>query len=397
MKEVNSLKSFKAQKMGNESSNAKPFQAEPYILIEPHDNDNDMMAIPTTTSNTFSHSEKIYTMGFNAKWSMFLPNSITPRPRTSHFMVYLPDKNIAVVGYGIDGKDILLNDLWALDLNQMKWKSLDFDNQSIVPRNGTTAVLVGSKIYLFGGFSGNAYLADLHTIDLSNFKVEHINLPDQNKPSGRIGHVMAENNGQILIWGGYNGDWLSDLWIFNVATNQWREIPTDVKGRTSAAYASHGDFLYIFGAAATDSLLRFSWKSEKMELIKSTGSPPPSELSAASMIAVDRFLLLFGGKLEKKKYGLMYGFDTVKSRWFIFHVIPDGVSTVLVDGMIDKNGRFMVPRIWSASIVYRKNKRDVVLFLGAPLLEPPNLCVVQLGDALSILHVENDLLDTLQF
>lgn len=382
--------------MGNESSNAKPFKAEPYILIEPHDDDSDMMTIPTTNSNTFSHTDKIYTMGFNAKWSMFLPNSITPRPRTSHFMVYLPDKNEAICGYGIDGKDSLLNDLWSLDLNQMKWKQINYDNQTIIPRNGTTAVLVGSKIYLFGGFSGNSYLSDLHTINLSDFKVEHITFQNAISPPGRIGHVIAEYNGKILIWGGYNGDWLSDLWIYDTVLNSWREIQTDVKGRTSAAFASHKDFLYIFGAAATDALLRFSWITEKIELIKTTGTSPPSELSAASMIAVDRFLLLFGGKLEKKKFGLMYGFDTVKNKWFVFHVVPDGVSTVLVDGMIDKNGQFMVPRIWSASIVYRVNKRDVVLFLGAPLLEPPNLCVVELGDALSVLHLQNDLLQILQ-
>ena len=278
----------------------------------------------------------------------------------------------------------------------MKWKPIEFDNQTIIPRNGTTAVLVGSKIYLFGGFSGNAYLADLHTIDISNFSVNHITFQNVPAPPGRIGHVMAEHDGKILIWGGYNGDWLSDLWIYDTLSNSWREIPTDVKGRTSSAFASYGNFLYIFGAATTDALLRFSWISEKIELIKTTGTAPASELSAASMIAVDRFLLLFGGKLEKKRYGLMYGFDTVKNKWFVFHVVPDGVSTVLIDGMIDKNGQFMVPRIWSASIVYRSNKRDVVLFLGAPLLEPPNLCIVELGDALSILHLQNDLLQILQ-
>ena len=66
------------------------------------------------------------------------------------------------------------------------------------------------------------------------------------------------------------------------------------------------------------------------------------------------------------------------------------------NGFIEKNGLFMVPRIWSASICYRAAQREVVLFLGAPFLEPPNLGLVHVGDAISILHQRMDMLDVIK-
>ena len=72
------------------------------------------------------------------------------------------------------------------------------------------------------------------------------------------------------------------------------------------------------------------------------------------------------------------------------------MTATISDGIIDRNGAFMVPRIWSASVCYRSQKRMVVLFLGAPFLEPPNLGIVDIGEALSILHHQNDMVDILR-
>lgn len=379
--------------MGNDNSSARPFQAEPYIILD--SNVDDMSESPVTNTKLFRR-DMIYTSGFNANWTMQLPSSITPPPRTSHFMVYLQELNTAIVGYGIDKNNDLLNDLWALDLNTKMWRQIDFNGKMITPRNGALAVLYNRKIYVFGGFSGKAYLADLHTIDINDFSVTHITShTSENSPSGRIGHVMAEHNGQILIWGGYNGDWLSDLWIYDISSNTWREIQSDIKGRTSACFTNHKNSLYIFGASKIEPLLRYDWESERLTIVKTTGVSPPAELAAASMVSVDRYVLIFGGKIENNKYGLMYGFDTIRNWWFIFHVMPDGVSTSLLDGSIDPQGNFMVPSISGASIIYRKIERKLMLFLGAPLLEPPNICFIELGDALSILHLQNDMLETL--
>jgi hypothetical protein len=365
------------------------FAAEPYIVISDSDgvksSDWDPFELPGVRANLLNTA-------FFATWSMFLPDSITPRPRTSQWSIHLADEHRVLMGYGIDASEVLTDDVWSLDLAAMKWSRVPINLFTVPPRNGTVAVHIGRMIYLFGGFSGRSYLADFHAIDMQTLEVQRPTFSGPSPP-GRVGHVMAEHQDQILIWGGYNGEWLSDLWILDVQRMVWHEVKTTIRGRTSAAFAKHGNSLYIFGACKSEALLRFHWPSERLEVVRAIGLSPPPELSHASMIAVDQFLLVFGGKVDRPKYCLMYGFDTRKHRWFIFHVRPDSVTTTATDGLIDKNGLFMVPRIWSASILYRKQAREVVLFLGEPFLEPPHVSIVSLGDALAFLHLQSDLFE----
>ena len=375
--------------MGSENSAPKAFVAEPYIVV----GDGEMQE-PQPAQSVIP-VQQIVSKGFAATWSMVVPQCMTPLPRSSHFWVHVQDRDIAIAGYGIGSNDVLQNDVWKLDLKARIWSRIEVNGVKISPRNGTTAVLLGSAICLFGGFNGRDYLSEFHVIDTNTWTVS---VPQLNGhgPSGRIGHVMAAHGNKILVWGGYNGDWLSDLWILDTETRTWRRIKTSVKGRTSATWANSGDDLYIYGAAKTDGLLRYSWTREVLEVVKTTGNGPSPEVSQAAMVAIDRYLLFFGGKLEQKKYSLMYGYDTLLQWWFVFHVLPDGNSTTISDGFIEKNGLFMVPRIWSASICYRAAQREVVLFLGAPFLEPPNLGLVHVGDAISILHQRMDMLDVIK-
>jgi N-acetylneuraminic acid mutarotase len=325
---------------------------------------------------------------------MRVPSSLTPPSRSSHWSVFLPSNDLALIGYGIDSSESVLNDIWALDLRSISWRRIQTDPSAVSPRNGTTAVLVDRKIYLFGGFSGRLYIADFHVIELDTFLVQRPVFGNRGPP-GRVGHVMSSLGNLILIWGGYNGAWLSDLWILNIETMEWREVATTIKGRIGAASAVHGDFLYIFGAVKADALIRYRWSSEQFETVKTSGTAPAAEISQASMISVDQYLLLFGGKLDQAKHCCIYGYDIRRQRWFLFHTAPDGETTSLTDGFVDKEGVFMFPRLWSASIVFRKATREVVLFLGQPFLEPPNLGIVGVGPALSVLHLQSDMLDVL--
>lgn len=375
---------------GNESSNRDAFIAEPYITISDTSATRNHDGRPGQSNVAVFSVQRILTTGFSAIWTMHIPTTITPCPRNSHFMVNLPGDHHAIIGYGIDKNNQCLNDIWALDTEKKEWRQLKIDTSAVAPRNGAGAVLCGRAIAIFGGFSELQYVSDFHVIHLDSMTISRPTFTNEG-PRGRIGHVMAEYQGRIMIWGGYNGDWLSDLWILDTSTLTWREIETPIKGRTSATFATHGNKVYIYGAAKVDPLIQFDWETETLSIVQTTGSNPPPEISQASMVAVDRYLLLFGGKLDNHKFGLMYGYDTDRKWWFVFHVVPDGNSTSISDGIVDRNGFFLVPRISSASIVYRRKTRDVMLFLGAPLLEPPNLGIVELGHALAILNHQSDM------
>jgi hypothetical protein len=308
--------------------------------------------------------------------------------------VYVPDINSAIIGYGIDQQDQVLNDLWQLDLNRLTWSQLPFNCSQISPRTGTAAVLHHNQIYLFGGFSGSEYLADLHVINLVDLSVSRPDVAGAG-PSPRIGHIMATWGDQILVWAGYDGDWLADLWILDLREKCWISVPTRYGGRTSAAGAVHGDNLFIFGSTKTEPMLKYHWPTREMKAVRTSGVQPPSELFQHCMVAVDQYLIIAGGKDGDEAFNAIYGFDVFAHKWFVYPVLPDGVTTSMRVGAVDEDGNYLQPRFYSHSMVYRRDYRDLVLFLGAPMMEPPMFGIVQFGASLGVMHAQADILDQL--
>lgn len=375
--------------MGAETSYTHPYMVDPYVTISdtPCDSQND------EGSCQMMKMQQINQTGFSGTWSMKFPECLTPAARSGHLTVHDKENNQVIIGYGIDQKNNFLNDFWILDLKTFLWTRINIDKQQVASKNGATGVLIDKKIFVFGGFRELVYESDFHIVDLDSLQITRPQFDIQ--PSGRVGHVFAYHNGKILLWGGYNGDWLNDLWILDIATMTWREINADIKGRTAAAFTTHSHYVYIFGASKTDALLRFDFDTETFEVLKSSGSSPTSTLGSASLIGVDNYLLLFGGNADKSKFSLLYCYHIERQTWFVFHIIPDGQSTNITDGKINKNGNFMVPRLSACSCIYHDRLRTVVVFLGAPLAEPPAFYTIEIGDALSYLHYQADLQEML--
>ncbi|KAK8846040.1 hypothetical protein M9Y10_020041 [Tritrichomonas musculus] len=351
-----------------------------------------------SSQNTLpSQPRQILETSFITSFSVSYSESIPPKSRSSHFTVYFPDHDVAVIGYGISDNNEVFNDIWSINFQTKSWAQFPIDTSSVSPRSGSTAVAVGNKIYVFGGLYNSQYFSDLHIIDLQSKTITHPTLSNPNsQPPGRIGHVMGYADGKIAIWGGFNGSFLKDLWIYEINTSKWVKMPCDAQGRADAAFATCNDNLYIIGASNSDAIFKYNIPNPRnMEVITPTGNPPPYDLKGAMMVAVDRYLVFIGGKLENKRYALIRAFDTVKCWWFVLYVAPDGKTTTMYDGKIDQNGMFMVPRIYNGSIVYRQKKREVVVFLGKPQIDPPSLNVISIGDALSYLSMRSDMLTML--
>jgi hypothetical protein len=77
--------------------------------------------------------------------------------------------------------------------------------------------------------------------------------------------------------------------------------------------------------------------------------------------------------------------------WFVFHVAPDGTSVTHLDGKVDSVGLFMMPRMHSFCMCYAKERREIVSFMGAPMNDPPQLNVIEIGNALSAIHLREDM------
>ena len=78
--------------------------------------------------------------------------------------------------------------------------------------------------------------------------------------------------------------------------------------------------------------------------------------------------------------------------WFVFHIMPDGDTVSVADGTISNLGLFMFPRSHSFAVCYVKERREIIAFLGSPERDPPPISVLSIEEALSILHLREDLM-----
>jgi len=380
--------------MGSEESYVSMLKSESIDDLHGQDrtsgpNNNRLYGVSSFTQN------RVRPQSFSATWSIIYPNTISPVPRYGHFTIYDNVSDVTIIGYGNDSNSNFCHDIWALGMKEYKWMKLNINLSQISPRYGTTAALYGKNVVCFGGKSGDHYLADLHVINLETKTVSIVQTPGDS-PSGRIGHSMAIHGDKIVIWGGNNNAILDDLWIFDINKRKWTCHSTQFGGRTESAYASMNGLMYIGCSSKSDSILRYDFSSDAFDALNVTGNPPPFEMKSANLVAVDRYLILIGGILDNQKYTMIRAFDTVKNWWFVFHVSPDGETTTTADGSVDSNGIFMVPRTSHSSMIYRKETREVVIFLGQPTIDPPPLYVLKVGESLAYLHLQNDMFEMLK-
>mgnify|MGYP002386127622 CR=1 FL=1 len=75
--------------------------------------------------------------------------------------------------------------------------------------------IIGDKLYLFGGLSQTQeYLNDLHILDLSSMNWSQPKISGK-PPVPRESHTAIVYNSKIVIYGGMNGQRLSDTMFLN--------------------------------------------------------------------------------------------------------------------------------------------------------------------------------------
>src|SRR5439155_22143117 len=80
---------------------------------------------------------------------------------------------------------------------------------------------VSGKIIMFGGSSRTTYLNDTWTFDDINWT----RVQSRFSPSARTNCQMAYDvvTQKVVLFGGYNGRYLSDTWLWDGSTSQWTQ------------------------------------------------------------------------------------------------------------------------------------------------------------------------------
>ena len=162
-----------------------------------------------------------------------------------------------------------LNDVWALDLEQLTWSKLDlvFGNNNAgggfsSKRFHTISTLSQCRIVSFGGcHSEYQHLNDVHIFDLNSFvesngaqcaiDCSRVDFSASAPvPSTRWGHAAAVYSDKLYILGGRNNDDINDLHCFDIESKNWSQMPIGhpmpkPRRRHSAVFVSSA--LMMFG------------------------------------------------------------------------------------------------------------------------------------------------------
>lgn len=146
-----------------------------------------------------------------ARWELVDPlNNFKPPPLTNHSMSV--HKNKIYVFGGVYNNEKVSNDVWCFDTLINKWTQLQTTGDVPLPVNEHSAVIVGDRLYVYGGndFSGAIY-DTLHSLDLHTLKWLKLSTElSVDGPGARCGHSITyiPKLNQLVIMGGDKNDYI---------------------------------------------------------------------------------------------------------------------------------------------------------------------------------------------
>ncbi|KAI0756782.1 hypothetical protein C8Q80DRAFT_1224263 [Daedaleopsis nitida] len=209
------------------------------------------------------------------------------------------------------------NGLYFLNLASREWTRISVDGLAPSGRIGHSVVMVGPRIYIFGGEADGELFNDLWCFDLSTLVSkpawEQLELPTKSssskpspKPARRTGHTCVAYRNELIVFGGTDGRYhYNDTWAFDFSSKTWSElsctgyIPCQREGHAAALV---DDIMYVFGGRGVDGgnigeLGAFKITTRRWFMFQKMG-PEPSPRSGHGMAAVGSKVYVLGGVSE---------------------------------------------------------------------------------------------------
>jgi uncharacterized protein (TIGR03437 family) len=162
-----------------------------------------------------------------------------------------------------------------------------------------------ASIFLFGG-SGGGFLNDLWNFNLNTKAWTRLE-PSGTPPAARLGHTLltdAKRN-RLILFGGQARGFFSDVWAYNIATNNWQRLAADTAGPSnryghSAVLDSNTDRMIIShgftNSGRFDDTWAFDLNTNRWTNITPSGTKPLRRcLHHAVLDPATRQMFLYGG------------------------------------------------------------------------------------------------------
>ncbi|XP_075475274.1 uncharacterized protein LOC142506023 [Primulina tabacum] len=178
-----------------------------------------------------------------------------PCARESHTANVVGDEKMIVFGGSGEGEANYLSDLHILDLKNMAWTSPEVRGHVPAPRDSHSFVVVGDRLFVCGGDSGDRYQCDVCVLDL-NRSIWSTMQGRGPLPSARAGHAFVSIGTKMYVLGGV-GDkhYCSDIWVLDVITSSWHQLDTSFQksqGRFSHTATVTNLGIALFGGCGED-------------------------------------------------------------------------------------------------------------------------------------------------
>jgi len=258
----------------------------------------------------------------------------SPSKRFKHTATVVGQIIIFIGGQETDTKRF--NEIVYYDTKSKSFSQPTIKGDKVPNFSRHTSCLVGSKIYIFGGFDGHGTNFDLATFDPYNRHWTNVPKTAQRgvPPPSRTNHAAASVGKNMYIFGGNNNNEegkyqvLDDLNVLDTQTMTWSRPKTT--GEAPCARSGHtltaiGKKLYLFGGGVWNE--REGWvhkfndlyilDTETLHWTKPTSQGKIDTSTFPISFAVGRFLFIFGGgsKPHHSVTNDLYILDTATLTW----------------------------------------------------------------------------------
>jgi len=262
------------------------------------------------------------------------PQGAVPSRRFKHTATAVGNSILFIGGQETDTKRF--SDVLSYDVEKQTFTALALKGDRVPQFSRHTSVLVGSRVFVFGGFDGFGTNFDLSIMDTQ--ALTWCNVPKSSMrgsvPASRTNHASASVGSKLFVFGGNNNNEagayqvLDDLHMLDTQTLTWtRPVTTGTKpcARSGHSLTAVGHKLFLFGGGIWNE--REGWvqkfndvhvlDTRTMNWTKPVCSGVVETSTFPITYAIGRFLFVFGGGSKPKHCVTndLYILDTSAYSW----------------------------------------------------------------------------------
>ncbi|KAJ7980227.1 Acyl-CoA-binding domain-containing protein 4 [Quillaja saponaria] len=212
------------------------------------------------------------------------------------------------------------------------WMVLSIAGNKPTPRSNHASAVVGNKMIVVGGESGNGLLDDVQVLDFDRFSWTTASSKLYLSPSSlplKIpackGHSLVSWGKKALLIGGKTepGSDRVSVWAFDIETECWSLV--EAKGDIPVARSGHtvvraSSVLILFGGEDAkrrklNDLHMFDLKSLTWLPLHCTGTGPSPRSNHVAALSDDKTLFIFGGTSKSRTLNDFYSLDFETMVW----------------------------------------------------------------------------------